>query len=168
MLGLHPRPTLRARPSLVDLIRRGNHGESQSRPSTPASPAGSASPGSFGSFGGSLGSPVSGTKPAKATALQTLIAEASNQPLPPSPLLSPASATTAPTTSTSIINNITIPTTTTSATTSPGSSPLASPLPVPAISISSDPPAAEQRTTPKQTSKMAPVSCIQPPASYLR
>ncbi|KAI1759031.1 V-type ATPase [Hypoxylon sp. FL1150] len=146
MLGLHPRPTLRARPSLVDLIRRGNHGESDSRPSTPGSPA---STGSFGSL-------VSPGKAAKATALQALIAEASNQPLPPSPLLSPASATD-PTTST----NIAIPTTTTtttSATSSPGSSPVASPLPVPAISISIDPPAAEQRTIPKQTPKMAPAA----------
>ncbi|KAI1771859.1 V-type ATPase [Hypoxylon cercidicola] len=154
MLGLHPRPTLRARPSLVDLIRRGNHGQNQSRPSTPTSPAGSASasPGSFGSSGSPLGA-TKATKATKATVLQALIAEASNHPLPPSPSLSPATATTATTatTSTSIsIANITI------TTSSPGSSPPASPLPVPAISVSSDPSAAEQRTVPKQTPKMAP------------
>ncbi|KAI0169522.1 V-type ATPase [Hypoxylon sp. FL1284] len=168
MLGLHPRPTLRARPSLVDLIRRGN-GQSQSRPGTPGSPAGSASPGSFGSSG-SLGGPVSTTKAAtvaKAAALQAHIAEASSQPLPPSPALSPATPTiTAPPDSPVSANavnvaniaNITIstPTPTTSAPSSPGSSPPASPLPVPAISVSYNSQAAERPPISKQTLNMAP------------
>ncbi|KAI1284799.1 ATP synthase alpha/beta family, nucleotide-binding domain-containing protein [Xylaria sp. FL0933] len=37
MLGLHPRPTLKARPSLVDLIRQNSN--SDSRPSTPIAPS---------------------------------------------------------------------------------------------------------------------------------
>ncbi|KAI0403239.1 ATP synthase alpha/beta family, nucleotide-binding domain-containing protein [Xylaria palmicola] len=44
MLGLHPRPTLRARPSLVDLIRQNSAGNN-SRPSTPTT--GSAPPSSL-------------------------------------------------------------------------------------------------------------------------
>ncbi|KAI1103076.1 V-type ATPase [Jackrogersella minutella] len=159
MLGLQPR--LRARPSLVELIRRGNYGQSpssspnSSRPGTPVNPGQSASPGSFGN--------ISSSSSAKAT---TLIAEASNQPLPPSPLLSPATtvsttcttATAATATSSTIVTTtITSPSTSsTSATTTPGSSPIASPsyipaLPVPTISI-----AAVPLDNPKQTPKMAP------------
>ncbi|KAI1391366.1 V-type ATPase [Hypoxylon trugodes] len=176
MLGL--RPTLRARPSLVDLIRRGNHGQSpsvspsSSRPGTPAAEQ-SASPASPGSF--------SPGKAAKATAL---IAEASNQSLPPSPVLSPATAYSASSTSnsTSINDNtatttaataaiVTTPTnanantdnsttTTTSTSTTKstsGPSPLTSPVPVFEISAPSiSPTAAEPPAISKQPLKMAP------------
>ncbi|KAI2622179.1 V-type ATPase [Hypomontagnella submonticulosa] len=151
MLGLNPRPTLRARPSLVDLIRRGNHGQSgsassnSSRPGTPAptptNPVQPASPGSS-----------SNTSPGKGAKATALIAEASNQPLPPSPLLSPAASTKA-TTATTIT---TTPTTTTSTTSKLGPSPLALPLPAPEISVSYSSPAAEPPAIPKQTPKMAP------------
>ncbi|OTB14050.1 hypothetical protein K445DRAFT_319584 [Daldinia sp. EC12] len=154
MLGL--RPTLRARPSLVDLIeRRGNHGQStspnSSRPVTPtSSPAQSAQSASPGS-----------SRHAKATAL---IAEAANQPLPPSPLLSPANtstntiATTTATTPNIIATTTTTTTTTTtpSTTSTPVSSPSVSPLLAPTISISPVSPAAEPLPTPKETPKMAP------------
>ncbi|OTA94386.1 hypothetical protein M434DRAFT_394795 [Hypoxylon sp. CO27-5] len=150
MLGL--RPTLRARPSLVDLIRRGNHGESSSpgssRPGTPASP------GSPTSSTGSLDSPVKATK-----ATPYLIAEASNYPLPPSPLLSPAivsistdTTTTATTSSTTAIITTTSPSTTSiSGSSSPASPSPVLALPVPSISI-----AAEQPTITKKTPNMAP------------
>ncbi|KAI1474210.1 V-type ATPase [Daldinia eschscholtzii] len=157
MLGL--RPTLRARPSLVDLIeRRGNHGQStspnSSRPVTPtSSPAQSAQSASPGS-----------SRHAKATAL---IAEAANQPLPPSPLLSPANTSTntiattitTTTTTTATTPNIIATTTTTttpSTTSTPVSSPSVSPLLAPTISISPVSPAAEPLPTPKETPKMAP------------
>ncbi|KAI2471915.1 V-type ATPase [Annulohypoxylon bovei var. microspora] len=153
MLGL--RPTLRARPSLVDLIRRGNHGQSPNaspNSSRPGTPAQSASPVSSGFLDKTAGS--STDKGAKAT---EAIAEASNQPLPPSPLLLPAS--TSNDTATPTISSTTVTTTTTITTPSistTGSSPRASPLsvsalPVPTISIAEEPP-----VTPKQTPKMAP------------
>ncbi|KAI1370902.1 ATP synthase alpha/beta family, nucleotide-binding domain-containing protein [Hypoxylon crocopeplum] len=140
MLGLHPRPTLRARPSLVELIR-GNHGQSPSRPGTPASPGSPAQ----------TASPASPALPTKATALH--IAEASNQPLPPSPALPPAIITT---TGANTRTAIFATPTTSSSTSTPGSSPPASPSPAPVISVSSISPAAEQSTTPKQTPNMAP------------
>ncbi|KAI0845545.1 V-type ATPase [Daldinia vernicosa] len=148
MLGL--RPTLRARPSLVELIeRRGNHGQStspgSSRPVTPtSSPAQSASPGSS-----KTNSPGRAARAAKATGL---IAEAANQPLPPSPLLSPATATPNIITTTTTITT----STSTSTTSTPVSSPPASPLLAPTISISPVSPATESLPTPKETPKMAP------------
>ncbi|KAI1135226.1 V-type ATPase [Hypoxylon sp. FL0543] len=162
MLGL--RPTLRARPSLVDLIRRGNHGESlspgSSRPGTPAPASAPSSPGSS-SRRASTGSPPD--KAAKATAS---IAEAANLPLPPSPLLLPPAAAspsdlsvtaTATTTSTTGSSTTAIVTTTTPSTPStPGSSSPASSLPVPALPVPSISIAAEQPTITKQTPKMAP------------
>ncbi|KAI0116812.1 V-type ATPase [Daldinia grandis] len=152
MLGL--RPTLRARPSLVELIeRRGNHGQStspgSSRPVTPTSSAAqSASPGSSNSPG----------RAARATKATGLIAEAANQPLPPSPLLSPAATATNTATATCTPNIITTTTSTstTSTTSTPVSSPLASPSLAPTISISPVSPAAEPLPAPKETPKMAP------------
>ncbi|KAI1262524.1 ATP synthase alpha/beta family, nucleotide-binding domain-containing protein [Xylariaceae sp. FL1019] len=72
MLGLHPRPTLKARPSLVDLIRRSSH----SRPGTPSTPDGSASPPGAVQLAGHAGAAVD-------------IAEAALHPLPPTPISEP-------------------------------------------------------------------------------
>ncbi|KAI0897713.1 V-type ATPase [Annulohypoxylon nitens] len=171
MLGL--RPTLRARPSLVDLIRRGNHGQSvNSSPNTsrPGTPAQSASPGSgfFGFFDNTTSTANgSADKAAKAT---ELIAEAANQPLPPSPSLLPApapatdhTADTANTANTATpepeLSSTIVTTTTTITTPSPStssSSPRAEPIPVLALPVPTISIAEEPSVTPKQTPKMAP------------
>ncbi|CAJ2508168.1 Uu.00g093540.m01.CDS01 [Anthostomella pinea] len=101
MLGLRPRPTLKARLSLVDLIRRGNL-DGSGGPSSPGSPG---SPGSrpdtpqAASPGGAVTAAITR---AKATALHLQLqlleetaVEASNQPLPASPAPSPASTSLA-------------------------------------------------------------------------
>ncbi|RYP77111.1 hypothetical protein DL771_001401 [Monosporascus sp. 5C6A] len=138
MLGL--RPTLKARPSLVDLIRSAS--TSASRPSS----SDSASVG----VGVGLGAGASASARAPATAASPTVeaqrlllleetARAANQPLPASPVLSPASSSTT--------------TTTTPTETSSGilaSSPSASlrPLPTPTISLSlaADPPEQDIQT----------------------
>ncbi|KAI1079326.1 V-type ATPase [Whalleya microplaca] len=131
MLGLHPRPTLRARPSLVDLLRRGNSGQSQSEKEGPASPgAAPAAP-----------APAAG---AKATAVTIAVAaEASEQPLPASPVLS-----TITTTST---NSTTSTASATASTSSPPASPNKLPLPTLSITLAAGP-----AISPPQTPTMAP------------
>ncbi|KAI5924375.1 V-type ATPase [Camillea tinctor] len=167
MLGLQPR--LRARPSLVELIRWG--GDEQRRRNSVSSNGSGSGTGT----GSRPATPIlaaasqmwhaqANTNKARGAnkARATDVAEASNQPLPPSPALSPTA---------SIITSKTT-TTPPSSLSSPESSPISpsplppplSPLPepaspdptplIPSITITSE--AAEPPITPTRTRKMAP------------
>ncbi|RYO88040.1 hypothetical protein DL766_008018 [Monosporascus sp. MC13-8B] len=125
MLGL--RPTLKARPSLVDLIRGAS--TSASRPSS----SDSASVG----FGASASArapatTASPTKEAQRLLLLEETAQAANQPLPASPVLSPASSST-PTTTTTETSSGTLAS-------SPSASLRPPPTPTISLSLAADPP----------------------------
>ncbi|RYP46822.1 hypothetical protein DL768_007027 [Monosporascus sp. mg162] len=138
MLGL--RPTLKARPSLVDLIRSASTSASRPGSSDSASVGVSVGAGAGAGASASARAPATAASPTREAQRLLLLEEtarAANQPLPASPVLSPASSST----------------TTTTTETSSGilaSSPSASlrPFPTPTISLSlaADPPRRDIQT----------------------
>ncbi|KAF2971805.1 hypothetical protein GQX73_g1690 [Xylaria multiplex] len=178
MLGLHPRPTLRPRPSLVDLIRRNSTGNN-SRPSTPTPastpPESGISTPESASPGGPL-SPELEPKPelpepkplqldAKATLRLVLdkttttaapaAPGAPSQSLPASPVPSPTALPAAATVLVAITSSNSSSTSTPPllAASSPAASPRHSNYTSPASSV---PTAAEVSKTVTQAPKMAP------------
>ncbi|KAI8633042.1 V-type ATPase [Xylariaceae sp. FL1651] len=158
MLGLHPRPSLKARPSLVDLIRRNSSSSRPGTPTTSTSTPVTPSPASPGAVSEAAKAPT------RLLDLGQAAAEVTNQPLPTSPVLSPtalsttiAAAATATATATAITPSTSSPTTSPLAASSPSASPNP---PSPPESVSE---AAEALNTARQTHNMAPIYSVSGP-----